>query len=181
MNEQVIIAVANAITANAEVLKSLIDSLPKTTVEAVEKKVSKSTTKSTEVKPEPVVVAAPVAPVVVTPVDHVVVPTTPAMPAAPFPSVASIQQPIQQPIQTPVQPAPVVAPVVAAPIQADAPVFADAKQMMKFVMDSYQALGNVKGARIQEVLNSIGVHNINDVTPEQYGALFAGVEALKNG
>ena len=183
MNDAVIIAVANAITANAEVLKSLIDSLPKATVEAVEKKVTKATPKKeAEIvaeTPAPVVVVAPVAPVVETVTQPVVVPVTSAMPVAPFPTVAA---------QAPANPAPIpVAPVVTiaptAPVSASPSnvPFNEAKGMMKYVMDSYQALGNIKGARIQEVLGSIGVHNINDVKPEQYAALFAGVEALKNG
>jgi hypothetical protein len=50
---------------------------------------------------------------------------------------------------------------------------------MDYVMSSYKALGPQKGAQIQGVLSSIGASTINEVKPEQYGALFAGVEALK--
>ena len=50
---------------------------------------------------------------------------------------------------------------------------------MIFVMDSYKALGPIKGAKIQDVLNSVGVKNINEVKPEHYAAIKAGVEALK--
>ena len=42
-----------------------------------------------------------------------------------------------------------------------------------------EALGAAKGSQIQNVLVSLGYQNINDVKPEHYGALFAGVEALK--
>jgi hypothetical protein len=46
-------------------------------------------------------------------------------------------------------------------------------------MASYKALGAAKGSQIQTVLTGLGYQNINDVKPEHYGQLFAGVEALK--
>jgi hypothetical protein len=46
-------------------------------------------------------------------------------------------------------------------------------------MSSYKTLGPQKGAQIQNVLTGMGYANINDVKPEHYGQLFAGVEALK--
>jgi hypothetical protein len=46
-------------------------------------------------------------------------------------------------------------------------------------MASYKALGPQKGAMIQGVLTQLGYANINDVKPEHYGQLFAGIEALK--
>ena len=70
---------------------------------------------------------------------------------------------------------PVVAPVVAAPV---AP-FGDPKGLIDYVMSSYKTLGPQKGAAIQGVLSGLGVANINDVKPEQYAALWAGIEALK--
>ena len=75
----------------------------------------------------------------------------------------------------PIAPAP--APV-AAPAPAGAP-FSDGKGLIDYVMSSYKALGPQKGAMIQGVLVNLGYQNINDVKPEHYGALFAGVEALK--
>ena len=69
-----------------------------------------------------------------------------------------------------------VAPAPVAP--AGAP-FSDPKGLIDYVMNSYKALGPQKGAQIQTVLTSMGYGNINDVKPEHYGALFAGVEALK--
>ena len=60
----------------------------------------------------------------------------------------------------------------------DAP-FNDPKGLIDYVMNSYKALGAAKGAQIQSVLTGLGYQNINDVKPEHYGALFAGVEALK--
>ena len=99
----------------------------------------------------------------------------------------------------PVAPAPApvvqVAPMVAAPAMpappafvalAPAPAFAaagapfsDGKGLIDYVMASYKALGAAKGSQIQNVLTGLGYQNINDVKPEHYGALFAGVEALK--
>ena len=98
-------------------------------------------------------------------------------------------------------PVPAPAPVVAAPVAAPAPVmpppptfsavpapapaapaaapFNDQKSLITYVMGAYSALGPQKGAQIQNVLTSLGCTNINDVKPEQYAALFAGVEALK--
>ena len=68
----------------------------------------------------------------------------------------------------------------AAPVAPSAP-FSDGQGLIAYVMDAYKSMGPTKGAGIQGVLTSIGVANINDVKPEQYGTLFAGVEALKRG
>jgi hypothetical protein len=46
-------------------------------------------------------------------------------------------------------------------------------------METYKALGPAKGAQIQAVLSGLGYQNINEVKPESYAALFAGIEALK--
>ena len=109
--------------------------------------------------PAPVVQAAPV---VVSVVD------TPAPLAQPAPAA-------------PVMPAPpaFVAPApVVAPVASGAP-FTDGKGLIDYVMGAYKALGAAKGAQIQNVLVGLGYQNINDVKPEHYGQLFAGVEALK--
>ena len=113
---------------------------------------------------------APAAPVVI----------TSAAPAAP-------QTVTVQPAPAPVVAAPVVAmpapptfmapaPVVAAPVGAP---FSDPKGLITYVMGAYTALGPQKGSMIQGVLTGLGYQNINDVKPEHYGQLFAGVEALK--
>ncbi len=108
-----------------------------------------------------VTAAAPVAPVaapvVVAQPVHAAVSPSNAMPAPP-----SFVAP---------SPAPVAA-VVGAP-------FSDGKGLIDYVMSSYKALGPQKGAMIQGVLVNLGYQNINDVKPEHYGQLFAGVEALK--
>lgn len=101
----------------------------------------------------------------------------PAAPVAPAPA------PVVQaaPVAAPAMPAP---PAFVAPAPAPAPVatgapFSDGKGLIDYVMASYKTLGSAKGAQIQNVLTQLGYQNINDVKPEHYGALFAGVEALK--
>ena len=115
--------------------------------------------------------------------------------AAPAP-VAQAPAPVAAPLTVTVPtPAPVAAPVAAAPVAmpaapsfvAPAPVaavaagapFNDAKGLLEYVMGAYKALGAEKGQQIQGVLTSMGYQNINDVKPEHYAQLHAGVEALK--
>jgi len=107
--------------------------------------------------PAPVVQAAPV---VTAPLAQPAPVAAPAMPAPP----------------TFVAPAPVTAP---APQATGGAPFTDGKGLIDYVMASYKALGAAKGAQIQGVLVGLGYQNINDVKPEHYGQLFAGVEALK--
>jgi hypothetical protein len=57
--------------------------------------------------------------------------------------------------------------------------FANKQAMTDFVLSSYKALGAEKGAKIQDVLVSLGFKNINDVPTGSWAALKAGVEALK--
>jgi hypothetical protein len=104
---------------------------------------------------------APAAPVAPAP--------APVVEAAPVPLVSSMPAPPAF-----VNPAPYVH--MAAPTGAP---FSDGKGLIDYVMASYKALGAAKGANIQGVLVSLGYQNINDVKPEHYGQLFAGVEALK--
>ena len=110
----------------------------------------------------------------------------PAAPVAPAPApVVEVAPVVAAPlVQAPAMPAapvftaPVIAASAAAPVATGAP-FSDGKGLIDYVMASYKALGAAKGANIQGVLVSLGYQNINDVKPEHYGALFAGVEALK--
>lgn len=110
--------------------------------------------------PAPVVQAAPVAVATVTVAD-------------PLPA------PVAQVVTAPVMPAPpsfiAPAPVAAQP---GAP-FNDAKGLMDYVLTAYKAMGQEKGAGIQTVLTTLGYQNINEIKPEHYSALYAGVEALK--
>lgn len=95
---------------------------------------------------------------------------------APAPVVAPAPAPVAPPVATMPAPPTFTAPPPTAP--AGAP-FSDTKGLMDYVMSSYKALGPQKGAQIQQVLTGLGVNTINEVKPEQYAALFAGVEALK--
>jgi 2-oxoglutarate dehydrogenase E2 component (dihydrolipoamide succinyltransferase) len=103
----------------------------------------------------------------------------PAAPVAPAPAPVVQAAPV---VAAPAMPAP---PAFVAPAPAPAPVaaggapFSDGKGLIDYVMASYKTLGSAKGAQIQNVLTQLGYQNINDVKPEHYGALFAGVEALK--
>jgi hypothetical protein len=108
----------------------------------------------------------------------------PAAPVAPAPAPVVQAAPVAAPepvAAAAAMPAPpsFVAPApVAAPVVTGAP-FTDGKGLIDYVMGAYKALGAAKGAQIQSVLVGLGYQNINDVKPEHYGALFAGVEALK--
>ena len=160
-NNEVILTIAQAILANTKVIQSLVDHLPAEVREKVASVVAPVAVKVESPKPAPI----PVAPVMVTPAPVVI--------AAPAPVAVS-------PSSAPVMPAPpsFAAPVVASVVPGTAP-FSDPKGLIDFVMNSYKALGTVKGAGIQGVLVSLGYQNINDVNPAHYGALFTGIEALK--
>jgi hypothetical protein len=101
-------------------------------------------------------------------------------PVAPAPAPVVQAAPVAAPVvEAPAMPEP---PTFAAPVAAPAPTgapFTDGKGLIDYVMGAYKALGPQKGAQIQGVLTGMGYQNINDVKPEHYGALFAGVEALK--
>ena len=105
------------------------------------------------------------------------VPQAPA-PVAPVAQAPVFQAPAAQMPAPPSFTAPAPAPVVQ---QAPAVPFSDGQGLIAYVMDAYKSMGPTKGAGIQGVLTSIGVANINDVKPEQYATLYAGVEALKRG
>jgi hypothetical protein len=107
---------------------------------------------------------------------------------------AAAPAPVAAPVQAAPAPAPKAAPVVAAPVEvvvpvAVAPVVApapttdcpivDQPSLVAYVMGSYKEMGPVKGNMIQGVLAGQGITNINDAKPEQYAAIYAGVEALK--
>lgn len=166
-NEKLVLTIAEAILANTRVLQSLVDTLPKATQVAIADQV----VKATPVTPAAQVVApVPVAPVPVAPVVAAPAPIPTPTPVAPvIAPVASI----------PVPPPVVTAPVVAPPVPSGVVPFVDQKGMIKYVMDTYKALGASRGADIQAVLTGIGTANINEVKPEHYAALFAGIEALK--
>jgi hypothetical protein len=66
---------------------------------------------------------------------------------------------------------------VAAPSKCP---FVDQKGLIGYVMEAYKQMGQQKGAKIQGVLDSLGIKNINEVKPELYQGLYDGVEALRN-
>lgn len=114
-----------------------------------------------------------------------VAPAAPVAQAAPV-AAAPAPAPVAAPAPAPVAAAPVMpaAPSFQAPVAAPAAAptgapFSDPKGLIDYVMGAYKALGPQKGAMIQGVLTGLGYANINDVKPEHYGNLFAGVEALK--
>ena len=109
----------------------------------------------------------------------IVAPTAPAPQPQPVKETEVVQVVEQVATPAPAMPAP---PVFVAPVEAvptGAP-FTDGKGLIDYVMSAYKAMGAEKGARIQNVLVSLGYQNINDVKPEHYGALFQGIEALKS-
>lgn len=94
--------------------------------------------------------------------------------AAPAPVVAPA--PVAPPA---VEPAPVMPPPPKFEAPAAGAPFTDGKGLIDYVMSSYKVLGPQKGAQMQGVLVGLGYQNINDVKPEHYAALYAGIEALK--
>lgn len=114
---------------------------------------------------------APAAPVAQAPIAvTTVAPAAPVTVAAPAP--VATPAPVMPAAPSFVAPAPVAAPAAGAP-------FNDPKSLLEYVMGAYKALGADKGQQIQGVLTQLGYQNINDVKPEHYAQLHAGVEALK--
>lgn len=107
------------------------------------------------------------------------VPVAQAPVAAPTPVAAPVATPapVAAPVAMPAAPSFVAQAPVAA-VAAGAP-FNDPKGLLDYVMGAYKALGADKGQQIQGVLTGMGYQNINDVKPEHYAQLHAGVEALK--
>ena len=99
--------------------------------------------------------------------------------AAPTPMAVPVATPapVVAPVAMPAAPS-FVAPAPVAAVAAGAP-FNDPKGLLEYVMGAYKALGADKGQQIQGVLTGMGYQNINDVKPEHYAQLHAGVEALK--
>ena len=162
LNDKTIQTIAEAILANTKLIQSLVDSLPREAQAAVEAKIEQS-------KPVEPVAQAP-APVVTQ--------------SAPAPAVAPVTVPTPAPVAAPAMPAaPVFAP---APVAAPAPVvqdvqvpFSDANGMTQYVLNVYREIGPQRAQGIQTVIQQLGVTNINDIKPEQYGQLWAGVEAVR--
>ena len=101
------------------------------------------------------------------------------------PAAPVVQAP---PVAAPVAPAPVAAAMPALPTFAPAPApaapvstapFTNAQGVMEYTMGAYKAMGPEKGNKIQGILQGMGVANLNDLKPEQYGPFYQAVEALK--
>jgi hypothetical protein len=137
--------------------------------------------------------AQPVTPVTSAPVPAPAPMTAMEIASAPF--VAPVVT-FGKPPVTVAEPAPVPPPVTvsAAPVMPPPPTFtaapapevatnvlpfSDSKGLIEYVMAAYKAMGPTKGAGIQGVLVGMGLANINDVQPAQYGDFYVKVEALK--
>jgi hypothetical protein len=151
-----IIVIAEAILANTQVLKMLIEKLPPAVAEKVAEKVAESNP-----TPAPAPVATPAPAPVATP--------------APAPVVVETPTPVTVTVS------PVVVETAAAPAKPTHAPFTTQKEMVGWIMGVYQVMGPTKGAQIQGVLDKMGIKNISEVKPEQYQVLFDNVEALKNG
>lgn len=116
------------------------------------------------------VAAVPPTPAAPTPSAPAPAPVVSAAPAAPIAAAPAPAMPAPPTFEAPAAP--------AAPAATGAP-FSDGKGLIDYVMSSYKTLGPAKGAQMQGVLTGLGYQNINDVKPEHYSALYAGIEALK--
>ena len=159
MNDTTIQMIAQAVIANTKVIQSLIDALPHETKQAVAEVVN--------VTPAP----APVATPTVQPAPQPV--AAPVVEAAPQPA------PAPAPAPAPQMPPPPSFTAPAAPAPASAVPFKDSRGLVEYVMGVYRELGPQKGQGIQDVLTKLGYANINEIRPDDYAALYAGIEALK--
>jgi hypothetical protein len=113
--------------------------------------------------------------------EPAVVPTQAAPVAAPVPTLAAMQSTLPAAVAAPVTP-PVTFTIEAAPVAvvaASTAPFSDKAGLTAYTMSVYKELGAVKGAAIQNVLVSLGVSNINEVTPTMYSQYHAALESLK--
>lgn len=183
MNEQIALAIAEAVRANSRVLEMLMLHFPVQSAPAApEPVVAEKPIRKVKDSP-PVLAPATIEHPVVAPVQQIVQPVAPVQQIAPAPVVAA---PVVPPTPAPTAPAPVVntpAPVVAAPatpapVSPSECVITDQQSLNKYVMAKYRELGPIKGAEIQTVLVALGCANVNQVKPEQYADFFQRVEAI---
>ena len=106
------------------------------------------------------------------PVQHVAAPVQqPVTVATPAPAPAAAVMPGAPSFMPTATPAP--APAAAAP-------FSSQQELFNYTAAAYNAMGAEKGGKIGTViLAGMGVTNMNDLKPEQYGAFYQQVEALK--
>lgn len=67
----------------------------------------------------------------------------------------------------------------ATQVAAPAAPFSTAQGLFEYTGAAYQSMGAEKGGKIQTILTGLGIGNLNDVKPEQYGVFWQQVEALK--
>ena len=91
--------------------------------------------------------------------------------------------PAPAPAPAPAAPAPVPVPAPAAPVPAPAAAvatpFPNNETLMQYAQRKYKELGAVKGASIQTVLESLGAKGVNQLSPDNYAAFFAQMEAIQ--
>lgn len=98
-------------------------------------------------------------------------------PQGPPPQAAQAAQQFTPPAQNPA-PFPQGTQPLGQPQGGTCP-FNDQAGCTEYVMNAYQELGQVKGARIQECLAAVGAGNINEVQPQAYQQFWEAVEAVK--
>ena len=93
-------------------------------------------------------------------------------PAAPVPAAPA-------PAPVPAAPVPAAPAPVPAPAAAVATPFPNNETLMQYAQRKYKELGAVKGASIQTVLESLGAKGVNQLSPDNYAAFFAQMEAIQ--
>lgn len=102
-----------------------------------------------------------------------------AAPTSVAPATAPVAPAAFVPPAPPAPPAmPPIPSFAAPPAAAPGIPFSDGPTLLKWVMEQYKALGPVKGAQIQKVINDLGHANVNDIKPAQYADFHARVVAL---
>ena len=96
--------------------------------------------------------------------------------AAPAPVATAAPAPKPEPAAAP-KPKAAPKPAPAAPT-VDVP-FTDTASLNQYVMGVYTEMGAEKGAKIANVLTSMGIQNIKEISPDRYVEFYQGVEALK--
>lgn len=102
-------------------------------------------------------------------------PATALQTAAPFVATATA------PAASPMPAAPNFMAMAQQPAQVAAPAapFSTSQGLFEYTGAAYQSMGAEKGGKIQTILTGLGIGNLNDVKPEQYGVFWQQVEALK--
>lgn len=93
------------------------------------------------------------------------------------PAAASAAKPAPTPKVAP-KAAPAHAQVAQAAPSGALP-FNDPASLVKYVTESYQALGPEKGMQIQSILENLGHTNVTEVPADKYGQLHQAIEELK--